>query len=69
LAKSAPRRAARHAAVAAGVAVFGTLLALGMRDMYALVSYLLAGFVFGTIIQEFVKGVKKDVKVLLFWMR
>ncbi|WP_353265697.1 heme lyase CcmF/NrfE family subunit [Gemmatimonas sp.] len=43
--------------VAAGVAVFATLLVLGMRDMYALVSYLLAGFVFGTIIQEFVKGV------------
>jgi cytochrome c-type biogenesis protein CcmF len=43
--------------VAAGVAVFATLLVLGMRDLYALVSYLLAGFVFGTIIQEFVKGV------------
>jgi cytochrome c-type biogenesis protein CcmF len=41
----------------AGVAVFATLVALGMRDPYALVSYLLAGFVFGTIIQEFVKGV------------
>ncbi len=43
--------------VAAGVAVFGSLFALGMRDPYALISYLLAGFVFGTIIQEFVKGI------------
>ena len=42
---------------AAGVVVFVTLIALGMRDAYALISYLLAGFVFGTIIQEFVKGV------------
>jgi cytochrome c-type biogenesis protein CcmF len=41
----------------AGVVVFVVLLALGMRDPYALASYLLAGFVFGTIIQEFVKGV------------
>jgi cytochrome c-type biogenesis protein CcmF len=43
--------------VSLGVAVFVTLLVLGMRDAYALVSYLLAGFVFGTIIQEFVKGI------------
>jgi cytochrome c-type biogenesis protein CcmF len=43
--------------VAAGVAVFATLLALGMRDAYALVSYLLAGFVFATIVQEFAKGI------------
>jgi cytochrome c-type biogenesis protein CcmF len=45
------------APVIAGVSVFVVLLALGMRDMYALVSYLLAGFVTGTIVQEFVKGV------------
>lgn len=43
--------------VAFGVTVFVVLLALGMRDPYALISYLLAGFVFGTIIQEFVKGI------------
>jgi cytochrome c-type biogenesis protein CcmF len=43
--------------VIAGVAVFGGLFALGMRDAYALISYLLAGFVFGTILQEFVKGI------------
>ena len=41
----------------AGVVIFVALLALGMRDPYALISYLLAGFVTGTIVQEFVKGV------------
>lgn len=41
----------------AGGAVFVTLFALGMRDWYALVTYLLAGFVFGTIGQEFYKGI------------
>jgi cytochrome c-type biogenesis protein CcmF len=40
----------------AGVSVGVVLLALGMRDPYALVSYTLAGFVTGTIIQEFAKG-------------
>ncbi len=44
--------------VAIGMAVFVTLFALGMRDIYALVSYLLAGFVVGTIGQEYVKGVR-----------
>ncbi len=43
--------------VIAGVTTFIVLIAMGMRDAYALVSYLLAGFVFGTIIQEFVKGI------------
>ncbi|WP_373063687.1 heme lyase CcmF/NrfE family subunit [Gemmatimonas sp.] len=43
--------------VISGVVTFTVLFALGMRQMYALVSYLLAGFVFGTIIQEFVKGI------------
>jgi cytochrome c-type biogenesis protein CcmF len=40
----------------AGVATGVVLFALGMRDPYALVSYTLAGFVTGTIVQEFVKG-------------
>ncbi|MEO7999760.1 MAG: cytochrome c-type biogenesis CcmF C-terminal domain-containing protein, partial [Gemmatimonadaceae bacterium] len=40
-----------------GFVVFATLFALGMRDWYALVTYLLAGFVFGTIGQEFYKGI------------
>ena len=43
--------------VAAGVTTFVVLLSMGMRDMYSLISYLLAAFVFGTIIQEFVKGI------------
>lgn len=43
--------------ITSGVAVFAVLFALGMRDIYALVSYLLAGFVIGTIVQEFTKGI------------
>jgi cytochrome c-type biogenesis protein CcmF len=43
--------------VIAGVTVTVVLVALGMRNFYALVSYLLAGFVIGTIVQEFVKGI------------
>jgi cytochrome c-type biogenesis protein CcmF len=43
--------------VVAGVVVVAALIALGMRNFYALMSYLLAGFVFGTIFQEFVKGI------------
>jgi len=43
--------------VASGLAVFAVLIALGMRNFYALVSYLLAGFAMGTIVQEFVKGI------------
>jgi cytochrome c-type biogenesis protein CcmF len=43
--------------LAAGAAIFAVLFALGMRDPYALMTYLLAGFVTGTIVQEFVKGI------------
>jgi cytochrome c-type biogenesis protein CcmF len=43
--------------VAGGLFFGAALVALGMRDGYALVSYTLAGFVFTTIAQEFVKGV------------
>jgi cytochrome c-type biogenesis protein CcmF len=42
----------------AGVATGVALVALGMRDFYALVCYALAGFVFGTIGQEFWKGTR-----------
>ena len=43
--------------VAAGL-VFGVaLMALGMRDVYALIAYTLAGFVAATIGQEFQKGI------------
>ena len=45
------------APLAAGVAAGALLLALGMRDGYALVAYVLAGFVTGTIVQEFAKGI------------
>jgi cytochrome c-type biogenesis protein CcmF len=44
------------APAAFGVATGAILFALGMRDGYALVAYVLAGFVSGTIVQEFVKG-------------
>ncbi|NUR19425.1 MAG: heme lyase CcmF/NrfE family subunit, partial [Gemmatimonadaceae bacterium] len=40
----------------AGLATGALLLAAGMRDAYALISYTLAGFVLGTIVQEFYKG-------------
>jgi cytochrome c-type biogenesis protein CcmF len=42
---------------AAGLIVGAGLLALGMRDVYALVAYTLAGFVAATIGQEFQKGI------------
>ena len=45
------------APVTGGLLLGAALFALGMRNAYALVSYTLAGFVAGTIIQEFVKGV------------
>jgi cytochrome c-type biogenesis protein CcmF len=43
--------------VAAGLALGVLLIALGMRDVYALVAYTLAGFVAATIGQEFQKGI------------
>ena len=45
------------APVVGGLAAGAVLLALGMRHPYALVSYVLAGFVLTTILQEFQKGV------------
>jgi cytochrome c-type biogenesis protein CcmF len=45
------------APVMGGLFVGALLLALGMRDMYALVAYTLCGFVTTTISQEFYKGV------------
>ena len=44
------------APVALGLFSGAALFALGMRDFYALVAYTLAGFVVGTILQEFYKG-------------
>src|SRR5215213_620789 len=43
--------------VMAGLAVGALLLVLGMRDVYALIAYTLAGFVAATIGQEFQKGI------------
>lgn len=42
---------------AGGIITGGLLLAAGMRNFYALVSYTLVGFVAVTILQEFYKGV------------
>jgi cytochrome c-type biogenesis protein CcmF len=43
--------------VIAGIVFAAALFALGMRNVYALVSYLLAAFVTATIVQEFAKGI------------
>lgn len=40
-----------------GIVTGGLLFAAGMRSFYALVAYTLAGFVSGTILQEFYKGI------------
>src|SRR5687767_7653415 len=45
------------APVIAGLVLTALLFALGMRNGYALVSYFLATFVGGTIVQEFSKGI------------
>ncbi len=42
--------------VLCGAIVGGVLFALGMRDIPALIAYTLAGFVLGTIVQEYAKG-------------
>jgi cytochrome c-type biogenesis protein CcmF len=42
----------------AGLVTLGALLQSGMRDFYALVALALAGFVAGTIAQEFYRGVR-----------
>ena len=47
----------------AGLATGAALFALGMRDFYALVCFALAGFVFGTIGQEFWKGTSARVRM------
>jgi cytochrome c-type biogenesis protein CcmF len=46
------------APVAAGLVTLAALLALGLRDFYAVIAISLAGFVAGTIIQEFYRGVR-----------
>jgi cytochrome c-type biogenesis protein CcmF len=44
--------------VVSGAVVAVVLVLAGMRDAYALIAYLLAGFVSATIAQEFIKGVR-----------
>ena len=46
------------APVSMGLATGAGLFALGMRNFHALVAYTLAGFVAGTILQEFYKGIR-----------
>src|ERR671912_449234 len=46
------------APVASGVVTFLVLLTLGLRDFYAVVALAFAGFVIGTIAQEFYRGVR-----------
>jgi cytochrome c-type biogenesis protein CcmF len=41
-----------------GLIVGAVLFAIGMRNFYALVTYILCGFVAGTIVQEFYKGIR-----------
>ncbi|MEA2724325.1 MAG: cytochrome c-type biosis protein CcmF [Gemmatimonadales bacterium] len=44
--------------VACGLITLAALLAVGVRDFYATVALALAGFVAGTIVQEFYRGVR-----------
>ena len=44
--------------VRARLVLCAVLLALGMRQPYALISYILCGFVTGMIAQDFYKGVR-----------
>ncbi|HWN18381.1 MAG TPA: heme lyase CcmF/NrfE family subunit [Gemmatimonadales bacterium] len=46
------------APVACGLMTLAVLLAIGVRDFYATVALALAGFVAGTIVQEFYRGVR-----------
>ncbi len=49
--------------VATGLVTLAVLLALGVRDFYAVVAFALAGFVAGTIAQEFYRGVRARVRM------
>lgn len=44
--------------VVCGLVAGMLLIAFGMRDVYALIAYVLAAFVMGTIVQEFAKGTR-----------
>jgi cytochrome c-type biogenesis protein CcmF len=57
-ASSANLRRQFIAPIASGLVTLATLLALGLRDLYAVVALAFAGFVVGTIVQEFYRGVR-----------
>src|ERR687897_15975 len=57
-ASSANLRRQFIAPVASGLVTLATLLTLGLRDFYAVVALAFAGFVIGTIAQEFYRGVR-----------
>jgi cytochrome c-type biogenesis protein CcmF len=46
------------APIATGLMTLAALMALGLRDFYAVMAISLAGFVAGTIVQEFYRGVR-----------
>jgi cytochrome c-type biogenesis protein CcmF len=48
---------------AAGVLTLAGLLAAGMRDLYPLMAVALAGFVLGTVVQEFYRGVRARMRM------
>ncbi|HEX5385209.1 MAG TPA: heme lyase CcmF/NrfE family subunit [Gemmatimonadales bacterium] len=47
----------------AGLATLAAFLAAGMRDPYPLIALALAGFVAGTVVQEFWRGVRARVRI------
>ena len=49
--------------VGAGLVTLALLLASGMRDLYALMALALAGFVAGTIVQEFYRGTRARTRM------
>jgi cytochrome c-type biogenesis protein CcmF len=51
------------APVTSGLVTLVVLLALGVRDFHAVVALALAGFVAGTIVQEFYRGVRARVRM------
>jgi cytochrome c-type biogenesis protein CcmF len=58
--KASPANLRRQftAPLAAGALVLAAMLGLGVRDLYPAVTVSLAGFVAGTIVQEFYRGVR-----------
>jgi cytochrome c-type biogenesis protein CcmF len=49
--------------VVTGLALLALLVASGMRNFYALVSLALAGFVLGTLVQEFARGTRARARM------